>query len=383
MTNESTKILKATLLLLGTIIGAGIFAVPSMIGAWGIFPSTIAFMILTSIMVIVHSYYGEAILCAKQKGHLIGRATYWLGPWAGRIAGALQSLQIFGSCLAYLILGGVFLSWIGSSLPVSLLAWQCVFWALGALVVLYGLKAVARAEAVLTWGLIAVIVVIILIFGSSSHWNLIWVMPVAWNGFEPYGVFLFSLLGLVGMSEAAEIVEYKRSSLRKAIILSTILAASLTYLYGVTAWVASNGQLTRDASDVVRFLPSIVAFIVPLFGFLAVITSFISSALDLRNLFEKDMHATKMISWIVALGVPLVLLFMTPRDFMSTVGFVGSFFGAGIAIIVIWMGAAAIRQTQTKGNSGTIFLQTRLIPWLITIIFVSSGIMWLIFPSIL
>jgi amino acid permease len=382
LTKESTKTLRATMLLLGTIIGAGIFAVPAMIGLWGIIPSTVAFILLAWMLTTVHLYYGEAILRSKQKGHLIGRATYWLGPWAGRLAGALQSMQVFGSCLAYLILGGVFLSWLCSSLDVSLLIWQCLFWLIGAIIVLFGLKTVSKAEAVLTWSLIAVIVLIILILGVRSQTNLILTMPKYWNGFEPYGVFLFSLLGIVGMSEAAEIVEYHSGSLRKAVVASTITASALTYLYGVTAYLASNGHLTRDASDVIRFLPASIAFIVPLFGFLAVMTSFISSSLDLRNLLQKDAHASKILSWIIALGVPLFLLFVTPRDFMATIGFVGSFFGAGIATIVIWMGARAIERTSKNQKSGRMFLRTQVVPWLITCIFLASGVLWLAMPSI-
>lgn len=384
MKRKNGGIVKATLLLVGTIIGAGIFAVPAMIGAWGIIPSTIAIVILTTMLTGVHLYYGEAILQGRQKGHLLGRATYWLGPWAGKVTGIVQTLQIFGSSLAYLILGGAFLSLLLPWIPMPLLGWQFVFWVFGAVIVLYGLKVVAKAESFLTWALIGVIGLIIVIFGFESHTDLFWVIPQSWNGFEPYGVFLFSLSGIVGMSEAAELVEYNASSLRKSIIVSTVLAAALTYLYGVTAWMASNGSLTRDASDVVRFLPMAIAWMVPLFGFLAVITSFISSALDLRNLLEKDVHVSSFVAWGISLGVPLVLLFATTRDFLATVGFVGSFFGAGIATMVVWMGRAAImKRTHQKEKSGTIFLLTQLIPWIITLIFVASGILWLALPSTL
>lgn len=378
---ETMRVVWATLLLLGTIIGAGIFGVPAMIGAWGVIPSTIAMTVLTCVLIVVHLYYGEAIIQSRQKGHLIGRATYWLGPWSGKLAGAIQSLQIFGSCLAYLILGGMFLSWIGASLQLPLLAWQCLFWAFGALVVLYGLKAVASVEAVLTWALIGVVVVIGFVFVARTNTDIFWVIPETWNGFGPYGVFLFSLIGIVGMPEAAEVVEYKSDSFKKAIVFSTIIAAILTYFYGVTAWMASDGQLTDDVSSVVLYLPIGIGFMVPLFGFLAVMTSFIASALDLRNLLEKDARASKTMSWLVALGVPLILLLITPRNFLSTIGFVGSFFGAGIATIVVWMGVSAMRRTRKKEKSGTMFWRTVFIPWLITILFAVAGILWLVFPS--
>lgn len=383
MMRKNVNTMKASLLLIGTIIGAGIFAVPSMIGAWGIIPSTFAFILLTAVMTTVHLYYGEAILRGKKKGHLIGRATYWLGPWAGHAAGAIQSLQIFGSSLAYLILGGVFLSWLGSSLSIPLLGWQLIFWVMGAMIVLFGLKAVSKAETVLTWILIGVIVFLVVVLSSRTNGELFLVLPTTWNGFEPYGVFLFSLLGIVGMSEASEIVEHDSDSLRKAVILSTCGAGVLTYLYGITAWAASNGQLTRDASDIIHYLPALLMFVVPLFGFLAVITSFISSALDLRNLLQEDAHASPMAAWLIALGVPLALLFVTPRDFMTTVGFVGSFFGAGIAVMAVWMGRAAIRSSQRKGKNGTLLFQTEIIPWLLTALFTASGVLWLLFPSTL
>lgn len=384
MKNESANVWRATLLLLGTIVGAGIFAVPAMIGLWGIIPSTVAFILLTGMLVGVHLYYGEAILRSKTKRvHLMGTATQWLGPFAGHAAGSVQSLQVFGSCLAYLILGGQFLSLLFAHISIPLLYWQIGFWVIGASIVLFGLKMVSRAETIFTWMLMAVIGVIVFFFAIRADVSIFFLMPTGWGGFEPYGIFLFSLLGIVGMPEAAELVGYDARRLRKAIIRSTLLAAVLTYTYGVTAWMASGGGLTRDALGVVAYLPVVIAWLIPLFGFLAIITSFISSSLDLRNLLQRDVHAAPLISWCIALGVPLILLFITPRDFLSTVGFVGSMFGAGIAILVVWMGRAAIIKTThtNKKKRGTIILQTEFIPWLITMAFVLSSLLWMISPS--
>jgi amino acid permease len=384
MKTESVNVWRATLLLLGTIVGAGIFAVPAMIGLWGIIPSTIAFIILTGMLVAVHLYYGEAILRSKKKNtHIMGVATRWLGPVAGHAAGAIQSLQVFGSCLAYLILGGQFLSLLTAPLQIPLLYWQVLFWVLGACIVLFGIKMVSRAETIFTWALMGVIGIIVILFASRADFSLVLQMPTNGGGFEPYGVFLFALLGIVSMPEAAELVRYDSKRLRSAIIRSTVLAAVLTYAYGVTAWMASGGDLTKDTLGVIAYLPAVLSWLIPLFGFLAIITSFISSSLDLRNLMQRDVHATPFVSGLIALGVPLALLFLTPRDFLSTVGFVGSLFGAGIAILAIWMGRAAILNTRHThdAKNGTLLLQTEIIPWLITMAFVLSSLLWLISPS--
>lgn len=367
------------LLLLGTIIGAGIFGVPAMIGAWGVLPSLLAFSILTIVVLAMHLLYAEALIVNRNNARLVGQANYFLGKGPAALGGLLQTLQIFGSNLAYVILGGEFLAVLFRlvGLDVPTLFWQMVFWLIGGSFVLYGLPFVSRIETYLTWSLVAVILFLMAALSGNLDFRIVFQTPYAWS-FEPYGVFLFALLGVTALPEVADVVNRNREDLRKAIVRGTVLAAILTYGFGAFVWLASSGTLSRDPADIVLLLPTALAFIVPLFGLLAVMTSYISSALDLRNMFHADYHFSDMLALLVALGTPLVLLFLTSRDFLATIGLVGSIFGAAIAVLVSWMGRAALRKRREVEKFSTMWLWREIAPILITAFFAIGGMAWVI-----
>jgi amino acid permease len=365
-------------LLAGTIIGAGIFGVPVMIGAWGVVPATAAFVVLTAVVLCAHLLYAEAIIANKKPSRAAGQAKRWLGRGWASVTGALQTIQIFGSSLAYVILGGEFLAVLAHffGLDVPLLFWQIAFWLAGGLLVLRGLKLTARVEAYLTWMLAAAIVFVIWFFSSQMDFRIIFDLPVRWT-FEPYGVILFALLGITIVPEVADLSGYRRDDVFRAVIRGTLLASALTYGFGVTAWLASSGALGRDPADIVNLLPPSLAFVIPVFGFLAVMTSFAASSLDLRNMFHVDYGLANAASWTAAIGVPLVLLFLTPRDFLATIGLVGSVFGAAIAVLVSIMGRAALRRGPKIEKWCTLWWWREAAPVAVAAFLTAGGLTWL------
>jgi amino acid permease len=349
-----------------------------MIGAWGVVPSTLAFILLTAVVLSAHLLYAEALVANKKHSRIAGQAKHWLGNGPETIAGVIQALQVFGSNLAYIILGGEFLAVLAhmAGFEIPVLFWQVAFWLTGGMLVLYGLKLVARVEAYLVWLLVAIIVFIVAVFTLQIDFSIIFTIPTRWT-FEPYGVILFALLGTTSLPEVADVVNYRRQDVFKSVIRGTLVAAVLTYGFGITAWLASGGTLGRDPAEIIGLLPPVLAFILPLFGFLAVMTSFITSALDLRNMFHLDYHFTNAISWVVALGVPFTLLFLTSRDFLATIGLVGSMFGAALAILVSFMGRAALRRGGPIKKWCTLWWWREATPIVITIFFLVGGIAWI------
>lgn len=377
MLHEGALRWRATLLLLGTIVGAGIFGVPAVIGQWGVWRATIAFVILTVVICCVHALYAESIVRSRANAHVAGIAERLLGRGSGRITGAVQTFQIFGSNLAYIILGGEFLAAIAivSGVYVPLEIWQLVFWVIGATIVFFGLKHVVKAEVYLTWLLVGVVVFIAGIFVIEADFMLATTSP-ALKGLQPYGVILFSLLGISGMPEASEIVGRKRDELLKAALTSTLIASLLTYVFGVTAWLASGGRITSSVSDLVRLLPPGIAIVIPIFGLLAVMTSFISSALDLRTMLEKDYRITPFVAWFIALCIPLLLFMVGARNFLETIGFVGSVFGATLAILVVLMGREALRRDPYVRTIPWVWREA--IPFLVSIFLAATSLAWII-----
>ncbi len=339
MNARFTSLMRPTLSMIGTIIGAGIFAIPATFAKTGILTGSIAFIVIALLVMASHLLYVEVIARDSIRGRLPGHVGQILGAWPKKLAVITHTGQLVGAGLAYVILGGGFLAVIFSGLVSDvLLIWQVLFWFGGALSVVYGLRLIEKLETYLIWSLMTCIVLVVVLAIPDirfarvfvPHWEML---------FVPLGTFLFALSGL---SFIAEIHEMTNKSVRKtrfAVALGSAVAAFLTWLFGVTAYFS----LERHG-----VLPG--GLIIPILGFLAVSTAFMNSAYDLQAMIRLDLKQSKWVAWGVALLSPLMLLFATKRDFVSTISVVGSLFTATNGLLVV-VCAAVIMARAGKTRS--------------------------------
>lgn len=373
---------RATLFLVGTIIGAGIFAVPAMIGAWGVILGSFGFALVTAVVIGAHMLYAEAMSGNPGTSHFAGQAAFWLGPKMKVPAACIQVLFIVGSNFAYILLGGGFLDalarMVGISIP--LLMWQIIFWVAGLVILFTNFSELTKIQAFLSWALICALILIIFAFVPHMSGQLIFDIP-SWKTFQPFGVFLFALLGLTAVPEANDIVERRPDDLRKAVWRSTSIAALLTLGYGLTAWMASGGSLSSSPADAALFLPPYLGWIIPVFGLLAVITSFVPSSLDVKNMLSKDLKRTPAFAWFVAVIVPFILLFATTRNLMATIGFVGAVFGAAFAALAAIIGKKAIEKRGLTGGYKTPWWYRDIVAPAVVVLLILGGIISIVFHS--
>ena len=107
-----------------------------------------------------------------------------------------------------------------------------------------------------------------------------------------------------------------------------------------------TGKFTTQEGflGLVPYLGKNIMIVAGIFGLLAVSTSFIAIANYLKNTFVFDLKIPKQISFLLAVGTPLVLFLMGLRSFVSLVSALGAFIGAGegTAIVMIWRNAKKI-----------------------------------------
>jgi hypothetical protein len=111
------------------------------------------------------------------------------------------------------------------------------------------------------------------------------------------------------------------------------------WLFGAFAYAAIGDVLGSDPAELSIGLPSALFWLIPSVGFLAVATSFITLVQDFKAMLHLDAGLSKVLAWAIALGSPLVLLFLTARDFLSTIGFIGavvSSFNAFLVCLLAW-----------------------------------------------
>ena len=338
---------RASAALLGTMVGAGIFALPYAIAKSGV-PIGLFWMIsLAIVALITHIMFGEVVINTPGKHRLVGYVGIHLGRWQRGVQAFAAILGLMGGSLAYLILGGIFLSQLAS--PIIVLHptfWSVAMFLMVGVTVWKGANFMAKIDFWLSIGLVGVFLLLIAKnFANIEPANLLTVN--VGNAFLPYGIILFAFSGISAITEMKEICS-KPSSLRKSIVYGTLGAVVLTILFTVTT-VGVLGPATSP--EAINGLAARFGGVIPMVGaaagFLAVITSYIVFSLFLKEQFHYDFKWPQIWSWSGAVVVPFILFLMGIRSFGKVLEIVGSVLG-GISGIFVCLAYLAVKKKHPK-----------------------------------
>lgn len=323
--------------MIGAIVGAGIFGLPAAFVRVGFWPATILFFVLAGAVTVTHLFFAEQLLSIREKHRLTWLAKHSLGTWGEWLAQLTYPLQIIAANYAYLLLGGEFLDVIarsaGIQIPVGI--WQILFWAVCATTVYFGLKMMARVNAYATAALIAALLLSVIVV--SPQIDVRAAAHADWSDwYLPFGVFLFTLSGLSSVGEVVEIANRKRKQAYIAVASGTLISAVMSWLFGAVIYLSTGGYPVRSVSEITSVFPEQYAILIPIVGLLAVATSYFTSAEDLKISFNHDYKLGTVLAPVLALGTPLVLLAIFPRDFLATISFVGAVF-IGVNSMIVCM----------------------------------------------
>lgn len=332
---QNSKVTDVVLNIVGTVIGAGIFGLPPVIAKTGILGGTLLFFGILLIGLALHLLYAQVVLADKAKRRLAGYAERWVGKWAKWFAFVVFFLKCSGVILAYIILGGEFLSVIarGFGIDFHVWIWQVVFWAIGAVIVFFGLKIVTFVEDELTWILIGAMLFSMVVLVPFFNWQGLgqWQPLGFW---QAIGVMFFAVTAITIIPEAVEIGGRDSKIVTKGIIWGTVISGVLSWGFGLTIALAYP-QITYS-KDIGLAFPPIFWWLVPIIGLLAVITSYITVTQALKNFWHWDGKVNPVMAWIIAIAFPLLLFAVTSRNFLDTIGFVGGVL-TGLSGLIICM----------------------------------------------
>lgn len=317
--------IKALAVLLGTIIGVGIFGLPYVALKAGFLAMVFYLVVMAILVALMHCIYGE--ICAGTKGihRLPGYVEEYLGNgWRNFIFG-VTVIGLVGSSIAYLIIGGEFLYYL--FFPIfggSVFIYSIIFFLPAAILVFKGIKTVANIELILSALLLFIIFILsYLAFPHIDAQNLI--SDINWSYFFlPYGVVLFSLSGSVIIPEIKEMAGNK-SSLRK-VIISGIFISALIYLIFTLIVLGSSGTNTsKDAiSGLAESLGPNVIKLGFAFGIITCFTSLLTLALTFKKTLWHDFGLNKNLSWVIACFLPFLLFSFGAKRFITVIGFTGA-----------------------------------------------------------
>jgi tyrosine-specific transport protein len=328
----------ALFILIGTIVGAGMFGLPYAFAKSGIFPALFYFPLLIGVTMFLHLAFGEILLRTGDDCRLAGLARKYLGKGYGRLATFSVIVGLTGSLLAYIILAGQFLSTI---LPFDISAFNCsLIFAFASLPFIFkGMKVVAPMEIFTNIAFFAIIIFIFAVgipevdLGNFSLINL----P---NMFLPYGVLMFSLVGFSAVAEAESILKPEEKGRMKRIIKIAFLLVSIVYILFTLIVVGVSGVKTSADvfSGLSSFLGPEVIFLGSLAALITVADSFLVVALYLRNSLVCDQKFSKPLASSFVGFIPVLLFLMGITNFIDVIGFLGTIIGVieGIIIILLY-----------------------------------------------
>jgi tyrosine-specific transport protein len=311
--------------LSGTIIGVGFFALPYITSKVGFWIMLGYFFVLGILVTLVHLFFGELSLKTPDYKRLPGFAKFHLGNWGERIALISTILGTFGAILAYLIVGGEFLTEL--VLPIlggNSIIWTIFYWAVGSILIFFGIKIISKVEI---FDLIAFLMILILIFlkGFSQFktTNLFPCLDFS-QIFLPYGPILFSLWGAALIPEVEEMLGENKRILPKIILIS-ILIPIIFYLLFIFSILGISGQKTTE-SALIGLRDSLgQGIVLPmlLFGILTTFTSFIALGLTLKKVFWYDLKIEKNLAFLITCLIPIILFLIGVKHFIPIISFVG------------------------------------------------------------
>ena len=331
------KTLEAAFVFAGTIIGAGVLALPSFIAKTGFIYGTLLIFIIGSAVLIVALMLGEVVLRTKEPHQLPGLAEKYAGKRISNLAAAFTMLAIYGALIAYIQGCGLVLSeFLG--LPLQLA--KILFFVPVTAIVYFGIKGVEESETILTSIMVLCLVAIsvgALFFFEPSN-------IVARDFSEillPIGVLVFALEGLPAIPQMNEILWEEKKSLMKSIIIGFSIPLVLYTFF----CFASIGALGTDISEIATMsLSRFGGFFMifgSLFALLAMSTGFISLSNALSETYSEDLKFGKISSWALACFVPLIVLtaaniFMPTLNFAQIVAYTGILFTGPYYIITVY-----------------------------------------------
>jgi tyrosine-specific transport protein len=347
------KGLLALAILVGTIVGAGIFGIPYVISKSGIIPGFFYFFVLGGAVLLIHLLFGEVVLRTKENFRLIGFGQKYLGKWGKVFILASVTVGVTGALLAYLIIGGKFLSILFSPfLNLSSFQFTIIFWLALSFFVCRGIKLIARAELFTNLSFFLAIIVILGFCLPKLDFSNVAVFDFS-GLFLPFGVILFSLVGWSAISEVGDFLKSSQEGkkIKKTIILSSVIVVILYILFAFSVVGVAGENVSPDAlSGLKPFLGQKILFLGVLAGLITLADSFLVLALYLKNTLIFDLRASNKLATFLACVFPIFLFLIGFQNFIGTVGFVGTVVGVieGIIIVLMFKKAKALGDREPE-----------------------------------
>jgi tyrosine-specific transport protein len=331
------KTLEASFLFAGTIIGAGVLAMPSVIAQTGALYGTAVIIFIGLLILLVSLMFGEVSLRTKEPHQLPGLAEKYVGKRAMQLAILFSVLSIYGALIAYIQGSSAVLS---ELLGLSTAVTRILFFAAMAIITYFGLKGVEESETWLT-GLMIICISII----SIASFFYFEPSNIATSDLSkillPVGVLIFAFEGLPAIPQMSEVLGNEKKKLLKSIIIGFSIPLVIYVIFSIACIGALGTEITPVATIGLAKFGQFFNIFGNLFALFAMATGFIALGNALTETYTEDMKIGKRTSWALTCFLPILLLalakiFVPNLNFVDIVSFTGVIFTGPYFLIAIY-----------------------------------------------
>jgi len=322
---KDKSFLRATAVLIGTMVGVGVFGIPFSFAKAGLWIGLSFLLGIGAITLLLDLMYGEVVLRTHKVHQLVGYTETYLGIFWKRLIFFSIILNTYAALLAYIIIAGDFLNNISFSVfynsSDTLSIW---FFVIVSLLILFGIRTVSWVELVLAC-LFIIIIFLILGFGIPK----IEIANYSFTNFElwflPYGILLFAFGGLSAIPIQRQLLVNEESKFKRSIFTAVAVVGILYLVFAVAVLGISGETTSSDAiSGLIDFMGSRIIFLGSLFGILAISTSYLMLGTAMLEIFHLDYGIPRKWSWLLVIMPPLILFLGGLRSFIDVISLAGA-----------------------------------------------------------
>ena len=339
-------------MIAGTGIGSGVMAIPYLVKSAGAVGGLLAFAAAFALSVFMHCLAADMVINSGE--HEITRIFSRLmlqGKWRRPLEllfFVLAALMLTANLSAYILGGAEVLC---ALLPIPTAAGKLLFFAVAALPVMLGLRAIGMGEK---W-LVAAIGVLLTVMTALTLTKAEGTLPLRGSLRAALGVFsmlMFSLTALFAVPELARGMHNDARRMKSAIFggLSANLVVCL--LICVSAIAASEEVTKMAAVGLHDALGPVVGVCAGLFVLLAMLTSFFVLAFSLTGIVSAQFHAKRWLCFAAATLPALLAAFIPSASFADMAKVAGGIISLLISVLLIPSYCRSVQLTGCSAVTG-------------------------------
>jgi tyrosine-specific transport protein len=333
---SKVKFLRAVGMMIGAIVGVGVFGLPYAFSQSGFGIGLLELVLIGIVLTVMQFMLAELVLQSKKNHRLVGHVKEQLGTAWSWVTLVAMLFGIWGAMIAYMIIGGRFLHILLN--PVfggAEIVYSFIVAGIGSLLIYKGLRFASKIEIVIVLALLFLFLFIIAASVPHIQAENFFSMDLS-KAFLPYGVILFSMAGIGIVPEMEDVLGRKHRNKLGMAILAGMAVIGLLYASFSFVVVGVTGAATTPAAfdGLIPVLGPTFGIIATFLGSLTILSIYMVLGIEMLNTFRFDFKMKYFQAWLLVVSVPVILFLVGVREFIGIIGFVGSVFGGMLGIMI-------------------------------------------------